>query len=202
MLSMSPIASSAVAVSYYEKDDYYAANGDDPDAQGQWFGDAADKLGLSGAVDRETFKDLLDGKLPDGTELGTVREKGGDKEHRPGWDLTFSAPKSVSLLAEIGGDKRIVAAHQAAVRSALGYLERSAAATRIRSGAGAERVFTGNLAAATFQHESESRPSITHACGRPERHAVFGWPLALPRLETTVREQDGGGERLPFGLGD
>lgn len=166
MLSMSPIASSSVAVSYYEKDDYYAANGDDPDAQGQWFGDAADKLGLSGAVDRDTFKDLLDGKLPDGTELGTVRESGGDKEHRPGWDLTFSAPKSVSLLAEIGGDKRIVAAHQAAVRSALGYLERSAAATRIRSGAGAERVYTGNLVAATFQHDTNRNhdPQLhTHA---------------------------------------
>lgn len=166
MLSMAVIASSSVAVSYYEKDDYYAANGDDPDAQGQWFGDAADKLGLSGAVDRDTFKDLLDGKLPDGTELGTVREKGGEKEHRPGWDLTFSAPKSVTLLAEIGGDKRVIAAHQEAVKEALSWLEDTAAATRIRSGENVDRVMTGNLVAATFQHDTNRNhdPQLhTHA---------------------------------------
>jgi len=163
---MAVIASSAVAVSYYEKDDYYAANGDDPDAQGQWFGAAADKLGLSGAVDRDTFKALLDGKLADGTELGTVREKGGEKEHRPGWDLTFSAPKSVTLLAEIGGDKRVIAAHQEAVKDALSWLEDTAAATRIRSGENVDRVMTGNLVAATFQHDTNRNhdPQLhTHA---------------------------------------
>lgn len=166
MLSMAVIASSSVAVSYYEKDDYYAANGEDPDAQGQWFGDGAEKLGLDGAVDRDTFKDLLDGKLPDGTELGTVREKGGEKEHRPGWDLTFSAPKSVTLLAEIGADKRIIQAHQNAVKEALGWMQDRAAGTRIRSGGDVERVSTGNLIVATFQHDTNRNhdPQLhTHA---------------------------------------
>ena len=83
MLSIAPISSSEVAVSYYEKDDYYASGGQDPDAQGQWAGDGAERLGLSGNVDRDVFKDLLDGQMPDGTQLGVVREAGGSREHRP-----------------------------------------------------------------------------------------------------------------------
>lgn len=97
MLSMAAIKSPDVASAYFQRDDYYSSNGGDPDAQGQWIGEGAAKLGLLGAVDRDAFRQLLAGRLPDGTQLGTVREKGGVIEHRPGWDLTFSAPKSVSL---------------------------------------------------------------------------------------------------------
>lgn len=166
MLSIAPISSSAVAVSYYEKDDYYAAGGEDPDAQGQWAGEGAERLGLSGNVDRDVFKDLLDGRMPDGTQLGVVREAGGEREHRPGYDLTFSAPKSVTLAALVGGDKRVIAAHQAATRSAIGWLEKNAAATRVKSGGEIVREDTGNLLVATFQHDTNRNhdPQLhTHA---------------------------------------
>lgn len=166
MLSMSPISSSEVAVSYYEKDDYYAAGGNDPDAQGQWLGEGAERLGLAGNVDRDVFKDLLDGRMPDGTQLGVVREAGGEREHRPGYDLTFSAPKSVTLAALVGGDKRIIEAHQRATQSAVGWLEKTAAATRVKVDGEIVREDTGNLLVATFQHDTNRNhdPQLhTHA---------------------------------------
>lgn len=166
MLSMAAIKSPDVASAYFQRDDYYSSNGGDPDAQGQWIGEGAAKLGLSGAVDRDAFRQLLAGSLPDGTQLGTVREKGGEIEHRPGWDLTFSAPKSVSLIAEVGSDERVMAAHDQAVKAALSWIEASVIGTRIRTSGIVERVKTGNLIAATFRHDTSRNhdPQLhTHA---------------------------------------
>ena len=80
--------------------------------------------------------------MPDGsgTELGR-RGKDGEILHRPGRDLTFSAPKSVSIAALVGGDKRIVEAHDRAVAATLAWIEKNAAETRMKdpgigSGAG------------------------------------------------------------------
>lgn len=154
MMSIGKITDAGVAVSYFEKDDYYSAGGADPDAQGEWYGQGAARLGLAGAVDRDAFKSLLEGHLPDGQQLGTVREAGGPVEHRPGYDLTFSAPKSVTLIAELGGDKAVIEAHQRAVRSALGWVESNVAATRVKSSGEIHRETTGNLVIATFQHDT------------------------------------------------
>lgn len=143
------LSSSAQAASYYEADDYYADGGVSPS---EWQGDGAKQLGLSGEVDREVFRELLDGKLPDGQQLGTTRS--GKIEHRPGWDVTMSAPKSVSIMAEVAGDRRLIAAHNAAVKTALAFAERHAAATRIRADGSVERQQTGNLAIASFRHDT------------------------------------------------
>lgn len=153
MLSMAAVSSSAVAASYFERDDYYVGDRDG-ETVGEWFGAGASRLGLKGAVDKDDFKALLDGHLPTNERLGTVREKGGAVEHRPGWDLTFSAPKSVSLLAEIGADERVMAAHDHAVKAALSWIEESVIGTRIRTDGVVDRVETGNLAAATFRHHT------------------------------------------------
>lgn len=147
--TISGLSSSAQAASYYESDDYYAEGGLAPS---EWRGEAAKALGLSGEVDRDAFKALLDGVLPTGQVLGTHR--GGEREHRPGWDLTFSAPKSVSVMALVAGDTRLIAAHDEASRRALAYVERHGAATRVREGAEVAHIKTGNLAAATFRHET------------------------------------------------
>lgn len=144
--SISALSSAGQAASYYEADDYYAEGGLAPS---EWFGEAAQALGLSGAVDREQFADLLEGKVA-GEQLGTTRD--GKIEHRPGWDITLSAPKSVSIMAEVAGDKRLTAAHGAAVKMALAHVERHMAATRIRDGGEVRRETTGNLAIATFRH--------------------------------------------------
>lgn len=164
MMSIKPLSSSDQAVSYYEKDDYYQAEGGESDAQGQWWGEGAAKLGLSGGVDRDTFKDVLDGRLHAGVNLGTTR--GGKFLHRPGWDLTFSAPKSVSVAAEVGGDKRVFAAHEKAVKAALGWIEKNSSAYRKRGFLGVSTRGSNNLVVALFQHDTSRNkdPQLhTHA---------------------------------------
>lgn len=144
--SVSALSSASQAASYYEADDYYAEGGMAPS---EWLGEGAGKLGLSGEVDREKFAELLEGRIA-GHQLGTTRE--GKLEHRPGWDITLSAPKSVSIMAEVAGDKRLIRAHGAAVKVALAHVEQHMAATRIRQGGLVRRETTGNLAIATFRH--------------------------------------------------
>jgi conjugative relaxase-like TrwC/TraI family protein len=146
--TVSALSSTGQAASYYEADDYYAEGGLSPS---EWFGAGADALGLKGEVDRDTFRSLLEGQVADG-QLGTMRD--GKIEHRPGWDVTFSAPKSVSVMALVAGDKRVIAAHAAAVKVALAHVEKHMAATRIRDGGEVAREATGNLAVATFRHET------------------------------------------------
>lgn len=164
MLSVKKISSSGAAVSYYERDDYYLGTDRDADAAGQWFGNGVQALGLTGAVEREAFERVLDGDLPDGTKLGRTVE--GGRQHIPGWDFTFSAPKSVSILAEIGGDRRLVEAHGRAVREAVRWLEGEGAGYRQMRGGEIHRLRSGNLAVALFQHNTsrEQDPQLhTHA---------------------------------------
>ncbi|MFT3792405.1 MAG: MobF family relaxase [Rudaea sp.] len=144
--SVSALTSSAQAASYYEADDYYSEGGLSPS---EWQGTGAEALGLSGEVDRDQFRDLLDGKVA-GEQLGTFRD--GQLEHRPGWDVTLSAPKSVSIMAEVAGDRRLIAAHGEAVKVAMTHVEKHMAATRIRDGGTVSREATGNLVIASFQH--------------------------------------------------
>ncbi|WP_411340288.1 MobF family relaxase [Sphingopyxis sp. J-6] len=144
--SVSALTSSAQASSYYEADDYYAEGGLSPS---EWHGKGAEGLGLSGDVDRNQFRELLDGKVAD-QQLGTVRD--GQLEHRPGWDVTLSAPKSVSIVAEVAGDRRLIEAHGQAVKTALAHVEVHMAATRVRHGGSVTREATGNLIVASFQH--------------------------------------------------
>lgn len=61
----------------------------------------AEQLGLQGSVDKDVFTRLLEGRLPDGADLSRMQD--GRNRHRPGYDLTFSAPKSVSMMAMLGG---------------------------------------------------------------------------------------------------
>lgn len=144
--SVSALTSSAQASSYYEVDDYYAEGGLSPS---EWQGAGAEALGLSGEVNRDQFRALLEGQIGD-QQLGTYRD--GQLEHRPGWDVTLSAPKSVSIMAEVAGDRRLIAAHGEAVRTAMAYVEKHMAATRIRDGGTVTREATGNLVIASFQH--------------------------------------------------
>lgn len=152
MLSIIPLKDAQAAKSYYEKDNYYVKGSKEAIEASHWYGKGANLLGLSGYVEISDFERLLDGKLPDGTQLGRI-EKGAVK-HRPGYDLTFSAPKSVSILAKIGGDKRLQEAHDKAVKAALKYVQQDGINTRVfRNG---EVVFerVDNLTAALFRHDT------------------------------------------------
>lgn len=148
MMSASAIKSAGAAGHYFEHDDYYV----DGLSPSEWVGSGATALGLSGDVDRETFKSLLEGELPDGQRVGTVRD--GEWKHQPGTDVTFSAPKSVSVLAEVAGDQRLLNAHDKAVQAALRYIEQEYIVTRNRNRTEntVEYEKTGSMVAATFKH--------------------------------------------------
>lgn len=148
MMSPKAIKSASQAGHYFEKDDYYV----DGLSPSEWVGSGAEALGLSGDVQRETFKSLLEGQLPDGQRVGTIRD--GEWKHQPGTDVTFSAPKSVSILAEIAGDQRLLSAHDKAVHAALRYIEQEYIVTRNRNRSEnrVEYEKTGSMVAATFKH--------------------------------------------------
>ena len=94
---------------------------------------------------------MLEGRIDAETQLGRIRD--GKHQHQHGWDLTFSAPKSVSLVALVGGDERLVAAHDAAVREALGWLQDNALSTRSRHGGEALEEPARHMVAAVFRHD-------------------------------------------------
>lgn len=150
------------AASYYEDgaDDYYAKDG----AAKAWQGAGAETLGLAGEIDSPRFKALLAGQVAPEVRVsrGSTRN---DAKERIGIDLTFSAPKSVSLQALVAGDARVVEAHDRAVSAAIAAAEERALARRKVAGkARVER--SGNLIVAKFRHETsrERDPQLhTHA---------------------------------------
>ncbi len=156
VVSVGVVATPSQGVSYYERDGYYAR--DDPAHRNAsaWVGKGAEALGLEGPVDADTFKDVLAGKVPDGSgrQLGR-KDKEGNFHHRPGRDLTFSAPKSVSLAALIGGDERIVAAHDRAVTRTLAWIETNVVETRMKDPETGRMVRAGDqkTVVATFRHD-------------------------------------------------
>ena len=154
--SIGAVASPAQGVSYYERDGYYAQEDPAHREASAWAGKGAEALGLSGSVDPDIFGEILEGAVPDGSgrRLGR-RLRDGTIEHRPGRDVTFSAPKSVSIAALIGGDGRIVAAHDAAVKRTLAWVEENVVETRTMDPGSGRMVRTGDQRAviATFRHE-------------------------------------------------
>ena len=153
--SIGKIVSPAQGVSYYERDGYYAK--DDPAHQeaSAWTGKGSQALGLAGSVDPDIFTAILEGEVPDGPKLGR-RDKNGNILHRPGRDVTLSAPKSVSLAALVCGDHRIVTAHDHAVQQTLAWVEANAIETRMRDPSTGTMVRAGGqeMVAATFRHDT------------------------------------------------
>ena len=148
MMSVAPIASAGDAAAYYgNKDNYYFLG----QLESEWLGEGASELGLEGPVRSDTLTAVLEGRLPDGARLG--KEINGNHVHRAGHDLTFSAPKSVSILALIGGDKAMLEAHQHAVRVAATYVEKLISARETVDGK-TSIVPTGKMVAALFTHDT------------------------------------------------
>ena len=123
------VRSSGKAVIYYERDAYYARNDPEHRQASFWYGDAAKALGLRAHVHPSRFEAVLSGYVP-GTDLRLGRMREGQHEHRPGWDITLSAPKSVSLEALVMGDRRVIRAHDEAVRATLDFVEAEFLQTR------------------------------------------------------------------------
>jgi len=116
MISLGAISSPAGAAAYYTKDSYYS--GSETEAVGQWHGAGAAALGLRGAVENTSFEAVLAGQLPSGAQIKSSE----GQERRAGIDLVFSAPKSLSLLAMLGGDERLITALQESARATLDWV--------------------------------------------------------------------------------
>ena len=133
--------------------------------RGQWYGKGAADLGLSGVTNVEQFERLCDNLHPQTGQRLTLRQKttrtevdvdGAEHEHanrRVFYDFTISPPKSVSIAALVGNDRRIVEAHERAVTMALEQLQ-SFASTRVRKDGQCTDRTTGNIVAATFRHDT------------------------------------------------
>lgn len=147
MLSVATLRSASQASNYYESMDYYTK--DYSQNNSCWFGVGAKNLQLEGAVDPKVFKQLLKGELPDGTIMHRGYNAKGEETRRPGYDLTFSAPKSVSILAV--KDSRLIEAHNKAVKRTLERIEQQASA-RVKINGEVTTKITKNLIVGTFLH--------------------------------------------------
>jgi conjugative relaxase-like TrwC/TraI family protein len=183
MLTISKPLSASQVRTYHEREfaserqNYWSR---DQQGHSEWQGKLAEQWGLEGAVGNEHFARLTEGQHPI-TEAQLVRHqvsktyegKYGKEvtsvEHRAGWDATFSAPKSVSLTALVGGDERVREAHRESVRVALNELEKS---TQARIGNVHAPETTGKFVAATFEHDT-ARPVDGYAAPQLHTHTVI-----------------------------
>lgn len=183
MLTISKPLSAGQAQTYHQKEftskeqNYWSQRGV---IVGEWQGQLAAQLGLAGAVSAEDFAKLSQGQHPEtGEQL--VRQRASYEyqdadgktvktmEHRAGWDATFSAPKSVSLTALVGGDDRVREAHRESVRTALEQLEHY---TQARIGGNHPPESTGKFIAAKFEHDT-ARPVDGYVAPQLHTHAVI-----------------------------
>ncbi|MGA2335724.1 MAG: MobF family relaxase [Terriglobales bacterium] len=183
MLTISKALSAGQARTYHarefvsEKQNYWSR---DAHVHSEWQGRLAQEWGLRDSVGAEEFARLSEGQHPgSGAQLvkhqpaKTYDNEYGKEitsvEHRAGWDATFSAPKSVSLTALVGGDERVRQAHRESVRIALGELERY---TQARIGNIHAPETTGKFIAATFEHDT-ARPVDGYAAPQLHTHTVI-----------------------------
>jgi conjugative relaxase-like TrwC/TraI family protein len=183
MLTISKALSAGQARTYHarefvsEKQNYWSR---DAQVHSEWQGRLAQEWGMRGTVGAEEFARLSEGQDPaSGAQLvkhqpakSYDNEYGKEitsVEHRAGWDATFSAPKSVSLTALVGGDERVRVAHRESVLIALGELERY---TQARIGNIHAPETTAKFIAATFEHDT-ARPVDGYAAPQLHTHAVI-----------------------------
>jgi conjugative relaxase-like TrwC/TraI family protein len=176
---------------YYGTGDYYTKG----DAEhSEWGGRIAADLGLSGPVEPRIFEDLLAGDVR-GQQLGR-RRANGRIQHHPGWDFAVNAPKSVSIMALVRGDDRILEAHERAVGTALTYLEEHAELRRRDKGQIAHET-TGRLIFARFtEHASrELDPHLhTHVVVLNMTNRTDGDPMASLETRAMYAEQMAAGQ--------
>lgn len=182
MLTISKSLSAGQARTYHareftsERQNYWSR---DQQGHSEWQGSLAKEWGLRGNVGAEEFARLSEGRHPESDAqlvkhqpARTYENQYGKQitssEHRAGWDATFSAPKSVSLTALVGGDDRVREAHRESVRVALEELERY---TQARIGNVHAPETTGKFVAATFEHDT-ARPVDGYAAPQLHTHAV------------------------------
>lgn len=159
MLSLTRVNANQ-ASSYYTADDYYL------ESAGHWQGELATALGYTGSIQEKDFQSLINGVDNRDNPRFEIQSGGKDNIHTAGVDLTFSAPKSVSIAGLILDDRRVIEAHGKAVSETLNYIEKNYTRVRIHEGNQVYTESTGNLLAAKFQHISsrELDPQLHTHC--------------------------------------
>ena len=150
MLRINQNSSAGGAKTYYTQADYYTEG---QELAGHWRGIGAEKLGLSGTVDKADWESLCDNRYPGTGEPLTLRRK---QERRVGYDFNFHVPKSVSLLYSLTRDERLLDAFRESVRDTMTEME-SEMQTRVRKSGCNEDRTTGNMVWGEFIHFT-SRP--------------------------------------------
>ena len=155
MLSTKAFGSAKNAREYYSHADYYGEK-----TYGQWYGLGAEVLGFKGrfqAQKSQEFTDLLKGILPNNVRLGRI-EKHGEINHRPGIDLTFSSPKSFSIMMHIFANEqekeKLAQARMQALHNTLSYVEKSGLVFTRRGKAGKQTEPVKKLIFALFEHDT------------------------------------------------
>ncbi|EHT6291494.1 conjugative relaxase, partial [Escherichia coli] len=170
MLSIAPIAGGGAGY-YTSQDNYYFLGS----MQSRWLGEGAKSLQLEGPVDAFRLDELIAGRLPNGVSL--ERMEGGINVHRSGYDLTFSAPKSVSVLIALYGENRLLEAWNRAVSETLKEVE-SLVSSRVMKEGETETQLTQKAVIATFNHDTSRNldPQLhTHALFLNMTPTESGW---------------------------
>ena len=189
MITRSPKGAASQGGQYYKEGEYYhqSQDGGEGHAPAEWLGDGAAALGLEGEFqeeDFEKFDKLLAGELPTGEKLPTPSDPA--KERRSGEDITFSAPKSVSEAALIGGDERLLQAHDEAVKEAVQIMQDEMFGTRQKIDGVQQHVNAGAIVGA-FRHET-ARP--VDGVVDPQIHTHTVWINAGLRDDGQWRSAD------------
>jgi len=183
MLTISQPLSSSQAQKYHAEEftsrsQAYYAEGEH--VRGEWQGRLAGHFGLQGGVRPDHFARISEGRHPHTEEqlvdqrLPHMYKTAGGKTlktmgHRAGWDATFSAPKSVSLTALVGNDRRVREAHREAVRVAVNSVE---SYVQARLGGNRPPETTAHWIVAKFEHDT-SRPVDGYPAPQLHTHTVF-----------------------------
>jgi len=157
MNSVSKLKSPQQAAWYHDKQDDYYAQEKEERATSAWRGRLSAQIGNVGSVDRDVCAEALAGRTPNGDYLGRWgRDSDGNVEwqHTPGWDSTFSADKSFSIMALVGSDDRLIKGHDEAVDRALKLVESRIGARIKKSDGSVIYENTGAMAAAVYRHET------------------------------------------------